>query len=212
MGKIITKEINEILESFEYLDDILNYLDELQEQNDYTDEEMDNDLDVALWKSYVYNNFNTYNAYALSEKILKRVEKEGINSGLWCYRYSCAIIYMKKFEEALKYSIHGTEIEPDYPWGWLQLARLYYKFKMIDKAYEAIEKGLELVPNDYEFLTLKDDIENDRGFNVAISHYINPEVDQDENYPRLLSIDEEDEKELEEYKARYTGSKKKGCI
>ena len=212
MSRIITKEMNEVLESFEYFKDIFNYLDEIQEENGYTDEEMDNDLDVALWRAYVLNNLDDFKAFADSVKILKKVEAEGINSGLWCYRYSCAIMYMKKFDEALKYSIHGTEVQPDYPWGWLQLARLYYKFKMIDKAYEAIEKGLELVPGDYEFLTLIDDIKNDRGFGIASSHYINPDVDQDESNPRLINLDEEDEKNQEKFKARYTGSSKKDCI
>lgn len=212
MSRIITKEAEEVLESFEYLDDILDYLNKLQDENGYTDEEMDNDLEVALWRAYVLNNYDDFKAFALSEKILKKVEAEGINSGLWCYRYSCAIMYMKKFEEALKYSIRGTEVEPDYPWGWLQLARLYYKFKMIDEAYKAIEKGLELVPGDYEFLTLIDDIKNDRGFGIASSHYINPEVDQDESNPKLINLDEENEEVQEEFKTRYTGDKKKSCV
>ncbi len=41
MSKIITEERAEKLENFEYLNDILEYLDEIQKENNYTDDEMD---------------------------------------------------------------------------------------------------------------------------------------------------------------------------
>lgn len=191
MSRIITEERAEILNNFEYLNDILEYLDEIQKENNYTDEEMDNDLDVALWRAYVYNNMDSYDYYELSEKTLAKVKDEGINSGVWCYRYSCALVYLRRFDEALEYSRKGTKAEPDYPWGWLQLGRLCYKFNLLDEAFGAIDKGLELVPNDYEFLTLKDDIENDRGYAYTNSHYINEEADKNLK-ERLINIDDEE--------------------
>ena len=191
MSKIISEEMKNILESFEYLNDVINYIDTIQKENNYTDEEMDNDLDVALWRAYVYNNMDSYEYYYLSEKTLAKVKDEGIKNGIWCYRYSCALVYLRRFEEALEYSRLGTKIEPNYPWGWLQLGRLCYKFNLLDEAFEAIDKGLELVPNDYEFLTLKDDIENDRGYAYANSHYINEEVDKNLT-ERLINIDDEE--------------------
>jgi tetratricopeptide (TPR) repeat protein len=189
---IITKEWAKKFEEAEYLQEILNGLREIQEENGYTDEEMDNDLDVALWRAFVYNNMDSYEYYELSEKTLAKVKDKGVKSGVWCYRYSCALAYMRKFEEALEYSRLGTEVEPDYPWGWLQLGRLCYKFNLLDEAFRAIDKGLELVPNDYEFLTLKDDIENDRGYAYANSHYINEEVDKNSLEDRLIDIDDEE--------------------
>ena len=191
MSKIITEERAEKLENLEYLNDILEYLDEIQKENNYTDDEMDSDLDVALWRAYVYNNMDSYDYYDLAEKTLAKVKDEGIKSGVWCYRYSCALVYLRRFDEALKYSRLGTEVEPSYPWGWLQLGRLCYKYNLLDEAFHAIDKGLELVPGDYEFLTLKDDIENDRGYAYANSHYINEEADKNLK-ERLIDVDDEE--------------------
>lgn len=188
---IVTKEWAKKLDEAEYLEDVLNGLEEIQKENGYTDEEMDNDLDVALWRAYVYNNMDSYEYYELSEKTLAKVKDKGIKSGVWCYRYSCALVYLRRFDEALEYSRLGTEVEPNYPWGWLQLGRLCYKYNLLEEAYGAIDKGLELVPNDYEFLTLKDDIENDRGYAYTNSHYIDEETDK--NYEkRLINIDDEE--------------------
>ena len=187
---IITEKWNKIFEEA-YLDDILRDLEEIQKENNYTDEEMDNDLQVALWRAYVYNNMDSYEYYELSEKTLAKVKDEGIKNGIWCYRYSCALVYLRRFDEALEYSRLGTKVDPTYPWGWLQLGRLCYKYNLLDEAFNAIDKGLELVPNDYEFLTLKDDIENDRGYAYANSHYIDEEADKNSK-ERLINIDDEE--------------------
>lgn len=187
---IVTKEWTKKFEEAEYLDEIIEGLEALQKENNYSDEEMDNDLDVALWRAYVYNNMDSYEYYELSEKTLVKVKDKGVKSGVWCYRYSCALVYLRRFEEALEYSRLGTEVEPDYPWGWLQLGRLCYKFNLLDEAFNAVEEGLKLVPNDYEFLTLKDDIENDRGYAYANSHYINEEYDKSSE-KRLIDIDDD---------------------
>lgn len=187
---IVTKEWTKKFEKVEYLDEIIEGLEALQKENNYSDEEMDNDLDVALWRAYVYNNMDSYEYYELSEKTLAKVKDKGVKSGVWCYRYSCALVYFRRFEEALEYSRLGTEVESDYPWGWLQLGRLCYKFNLLDEAFNAIEEGLKLVPNDYEFLTLKDDIENDRGYAYANSHYINEEYDKSSE-KRLIDIDDD---------------------
>lgn len=187
---IVTKEWAKKFAEAEYLDEIIEGLEALQKENNYSDEEMDNDLDVALWRAYVYNNMDSYEYYELSEKTLAKVKDKGVKSGVWCYRYSCALVYLRRFEEALEYSRLGTKVEPDYPWGWLQLGRLCYKFNLLDEAFNAIEEGLKLVPNDYEFLTLKDDIENDRGYAYTNSHYINEEYDKSTE-KRLIDIDDD---------------------
>ena len=126
---IITEKWNKIFEEA-YLDDILRGLEEIQKENNYTDEEMDNDLQVALWRAYVYNNMDSYEYYELSEKTLAKVKDEGIKNGIWCYRYSCALVYLRRFDEALEYSRLGTTVDPTYPWGWLQLGRLYGIFNL----------------------------------------------------------------------------------
>ncbi|AAL95463.1 tetratricopeptide repeat protein [Fusobacterium nucleatum subsp. nucleatum ATCC 23726] len=191
---IINKKDEEFFENVEYFSEIIDRINDIQENNNYSDEEMDNDLDVALWRAFVYINLWSYKGYAKAERILKKVENKGIKNPIWCYRYAVSIARLRKYEEALKYFLIGTEVDSTYPWNWLELGRLYYKFGELDKVFECIEKGLELVPNDYEFLTLKDDVKNDRGYFYSINHYINEEVDKTEDRELDYGDDEEWEK------------------
>lgn len=192
--RIISKEDEVFFENVEYFGEIIDRINDIQINNNYSDEEMDNDLDVALWRAFVYINLWSYKGYARAEKILKKVENKGIKNPTWCYRYAVSIARLRKYEEALKYFLIGTEVDATYPWNWLELGRLYYKFGELDKVYKCIKKGLELVPNDYEFLTLKDDVKNDRGYFYSINHYINEEVDKTEDRGLDYSDDEEWEK------------------
>lgn len=191
---IINKKDEEFFENVEYFSEIIDRINDIQENNNYSDEEMDNDLDVALWRAFVYINLWSYKGYAKAERILKKVENKGIKNPIWCYRYAVSIARLRKYEEALKYFLIGTEVDSTYPWNWLELGGLYYKFGELDKVFECIEKGLELVPNDYEFLTLKDDVKNDRGYFYSINHYINEEVDKTEDRELDYGDDEEWEK------------------
>ncbi|NME35170.1 MULTISPECIES: tetratricopeptide repeat protein [Fusobacterium] len=188
---ILTKKIIKELENQEYAVDVLPILDKFQVKNNYSDEEMDNDLEVALWRAYAYNNVNKYEFFELTEKTLSKVKEKGINNSEWCCTYACAIVYLRRFEEALEYCKRAVELDPKYPWAWLELAKLYYKFNLLDEAYKAIETGLQLRPNAYTFLTLKDDIDNDRGFAFCLTHYVDEEVDNDESEDDLLNIDDE---------------------
>ena len=100
---IVTKEWTKKFEEAEYLDEIIEGLEALQKENNYSDEEMDNDLDVALWRAFVYINLWSYKGYARAEKILKKVENKGIKNPIWCYKYAVSIARLRKYEEALKY-------------------------------------------------------------------------------------------------------------
>ena len=188
---ILTKKIIKELEKQEYAVDVLPILDKFQAEHNYSDEQMNSDLEVVLWKSFGYININKYEFFELTEKVLSNVKEEGINNSEWCYRYACAMVYLRRFEEALEYCKKSVEIKPDFAWAWLELAKLYYKFNLLDEAYKAIEKGLQLKPNDYTFLTLKDDIDNNRGFAFCLTHYVDEEADKDENKEELLNIDDE---------------------
>ena len=87
--------------------------------------------------------------------------------------------------------------------GVINLNRKAVKIKL-NKVYKCIEKGLELVPNDYEFLTLKDDVKNDRGYFYSINHYVNEEVDKTED----RGLDFSDEKEWKKFlKETHYGEK-----
>ena len=209
MNSILSKETINKLEQMEYLEDILKTLYSGIENNLYTEEEMENDLEAVLWLAYVYINYDTYSAYLKAERLLKKVEKQGEKSGVWCYRYASSLLFLKKYELALKYCEQATENDPKYPWGWLLLAKMYYKFNENEKAFKAIENGLKLVPNDYEFMTLKKEIENGESFSKIINHYIDEEYDKSrtDDKDRLERL----EKEITDYKKRYTGRTKQKC-
>ena len=55
----------------------------------------------------------------------------------------------------------GAREEPDYPWIWLQLGKLRSHFGDRAGALAATDRGLELVPGDYEFTTLRQEIERE---------------------------------------------------
>lgn len=165
---------------------------------------MDNDLDVVFWRVFVYINLWSYKGYVKVERILKKVENKGIKNFIWCYRYVVFIVRFRKYEEVLKYFLIGIEVDFIYFWNWLEFGRLYYKFGEFDKVFECIEKGLEFVLNDYEFLILKDDVKNDRGYFYFINYYINEEVDKIED----RELDYGDDEEWEKFKKEiYYGEK-----
>ena len=63
MKTILSKETINQLEQMDYLEDILRTLYSGIENNLYTEEEMENDLEAVLWLAYVYINYDTYSAY-----------------------------------------------------------------------------------------------------------------------------------------------------
>lgn len=73
-------------------------------------------------------------------------EKNAKGCATWYYRYSCALMYCSRLEEALKYAEQGAKEEPDYPWIWLQVGKLRYYFGDKKGALEAVKQGLSLEP------------------------------------------------------------------
>lgn len=80
--------------------------------------------------------------------------------------------------EALDYAEKGIREEPDYPWIWLQAGKLRSHFGNKAGALEAVARGLALEPGDYEFLTLKKEIEDDAALEQMGYHWLNPDADQ----------------------------------
>ena len=64
------------------------------------------------------------------------------------------------------------------PWIWLQAGKLRSHFGNKTGALEAVARGLALEPGDYEFLTLKNEIENNASLEAMEYHWINPDADQ----------------------------------
>ena len=109
---------------------------------------------------------------------MKDSEKNAGGCATWYYRYSVALMYCSRLEEALDYAEQGIKEEPDYPWIWLQVGKLRAHFGNKTGALEAVEHGLALEPGDYEFLTLKSEIEADEPLERMEYHWINPDADQ----------------------------------
>lgn len=184
---LFNSEDIETLKSFHtdgggYFYKMLNYLEEFIEngikENKFTLEEAREDLDIALWYSYACNNIGDYEHYYMSKEFMKYSEKNAKGCGTWYYRYTVALIYCGKLQEALKYSEQGVIEEPDYPWGWLELAKLRLHFGNKEGAVEANNRGLELVPGDYEFSRQAEEIENYYSIEALEYHYINEESDK----------------------------------
>lgn len=137
------------------------------------------DLQIALWYAYACNNLDEYEHYYMASKWMPASEKNAHGCGMWYYRYSCALVYCGRLEQALHYAEEGLKQEPGYPWGWLQAAKLRSHFGRRDAALEAVARGLELAPGDYEFTTLREEILAGSTLEEMEYHYIAPASDRE---------------------------------
>lgn len=159
------------------------YLDEFIEtgirEGRFTQREAREDLEIALWYSYAYNNLDEYRWYYMAAQWMPYSEKYARGCGTWYYRYSAALTYCGRLDEALEYAEKGAVEEPGYPWIWLQLGKLRSHFGDREGALEAVRRGLALEPEDYEFLTLQQEILEGRSLEEMEFHYIDAEADQE---------------------------------
>ena len=109
---------------------------------------------------------------------MKDSEKNAGGCATWYYRYSVALMYCGRLEEALDYAEKGIREEPDYPWIWLQAAKLRSQSGDKAGALEAVAHGLKLEPGDHEFLTLKGEIEAGEPLERMEYHWIDPGADR----------------------------------
>ena len=164
-----------------YFGKMAAYLDEFVAngiaQQSFTEEEVRADLEVALWYSYAWNNIDTYESYYSTMQWMPYSECHAQGCGIWYYRYACALLYCGKLEMALEYAERGVKEEPDYPWGWLTVAKLRSHFGDEQGALEAVDRGLALVPGDYEFTVLQQEIIMGYSLEQMEYHYIHEEND-----------------------------------
>ena len=135
------------------------------------------DLQTALWYAYACNNIGEYESYYRAARWMPDSEENAAGCGMWYYRYSCALMYCGRLEEARDYAERGVAEEPGYPWGWLQTGKLRAHFGDRAGALEAVERGLALVPEDYEFLTLREEILQGADLERMEFHWIDPGCD-----------------------------------
>ena len=131
------------------------------QEGKFTQRQAGQDLQIALWYSFACNNLDVYQYYYKAVQWMKDSEKNAKGCAMWYYRYSVALMYCGQLEEALDYAEKGIQEEPDYPWIWLQVGKLRSYFGDRAGALEAVAHGLALEPGDYEFLTLKKEIEDE---------------------------------------------------
>ena len=158
----------------QFLDD---FIESGVNEGRFTEEQAREDLQIALWYAYTYNNLDLYGAYYSVAEWMPASEKNAKGCGAWYYRYACALMYTGQLEKAREYTERGVAEDPSYPWGWLTAAKLRAHFGDKQGALDAVARGLELVPDDYEFTTLRREIEEGRTLEEMEFHWINPDSD-----------------------------------
>ncbi len=166
-----------------YFYKMLNYLDGYIKsgviKGNFTREEALADLQIALWYAYACNNIDDYAYYYRSTMYLAAAEANAHGCGTYYYRYAVALMYCGRLEDALRYAEQGAREEPDYPWTYLQLGKLRAHFGDRDGALDAVAKGLALVPDDHEFLTLEREIKEGASIEQMSYHWIDPDFDRE---------------------------------
>lgn len=192
---ILTEEVLAEIEQLEdegYMYQVLDVINRFSnagiERGDFRVSDVYTDLQVALHVAYADINIDDYEHYEHAERWLARTESKAAGCGVWYYRYSVSLMYLSRLKEALDYQEKGVLEEPDYPWGWLQLAAMRCHFGNVKGALEAVDRGLELVPGDYEFLQRREEIKQGKTLSEMANHYINEEDDK-----KLAELDENDE-------------------
>ena len=143
----------------------------------FSEQQAREDLQIALWYAYACNNIGEYEFYYRTTLWMPDSEKNAAGCGVWFYRYACALTYCGRLDEAFAYAERGVQEEPGYPWGWLHLAKLRAHFGDKAGAMEAVSRGLALVPGDYEFLTLREEIKAGASLEQMEYHWIDPGAD-----------------------------------
>ena len=186
-GSLLSTEDIEILESFDegtaayfgkMLDWLENFIKSGVEEGRFSEKQAHQDLQIALWYAFACNNLDDYVHYYRAVEWMQDSEKNAAGCATWYYRYSVALMYCGRLEEALEYAERGAQEEPDYPWVWLQAAKLRAHFGDKAGALDAVKQGLKLEPGDYEFLTLQEEIKAGATLEQMEYHWINPDADQ----------------------------------
>lgn len=185
---ILTQEEKQELESMTdeiggYFGRMALYLERLVREGTregrFTPAEAQEDRELALWRAFAWNNLGGYQNYYRARQWMAGSEKNAGGCGAWYYRYAVATLYCGEPEQSLEYHEKGALEEPDYPWNWLQLGKLRAHFGDREGAMAAADRGLALVPGDYEFTTLRREILEGRTLPEMEYHFISPEGDQE---------------------------------
>ncbi len=186
-GPVLTAEDVRELESMcegvsGYFYKMLNFLEErLQDgvrRGRFTWERVRADLDTALWYSYICNNVDEYDYYRAAQWMPDSEQAaEQARSGVWYYRYACALTYCGRLEEALS----TRRRESDWTRSMCGLAHVRQAAQPLwgpGGGPGGGGPGLALEPGDYEFTTLRREIQKGRTLEEMEFHWIDPESDR----------------------------------
>ena len=186
-GSLLSAEDIETLESFDegvsgyfkkMLDWLENFIKNGVEEGRFTEKQAHQDLQIALWYAFACLNLDDYIYYYRAAEWMKDSEENAMGCATWYYRYSVALMYCGRLEEALEYAEKGAKEESSYPWIWLEVGKLRAHFGNKAGALDAVKQGLKLEPGDHEFLTLKKEIKAGATLEQMEYHWINPDADQ----------------------------------
>ena len=148
-------------------------------KGNFTREEARANLDIALWYAYACNNIDAYEYYYRTAQRMPAAAANAAGCGTYYYRYAVALMYCGRLDDALCTAERGVCEDPDYPWTYLQLGKLRAHFGDRAGALDAVQKGLSLVPDDHEFLTLAREIEEGASIEQMSCHWIDPAFDEE---------------------------------
>ncbi|WP_242962222.1 hypothetical protein [Faecalibacterium sp. An192] len=123
-GSLLSAEDIETLASFDdgvsgYFWRMLQWLEDFIKngvgEGRFSEKQAHQDLQIALWYAFACNNLDDYIHYYQAAEWMKDSEKNAAGCGTWYYRYSVALMYCGRLEEALEYAERGTQEEPCYP-------------------------------------------------------------------------------------------------
>ncbi len=186
-GSLLSAEDIQTLASFDegvsgYFGRMLRWLEDFiksgVEEGRFTEKQARQDLQIALWYAFACNNLDDYIHYYQAVEWMKDSEKNAAGCATWYYRYSVALMYCGRLEQAREYAEQGAREEPDYPWIWLQVGKLRAHFGDAAGALDAVAQGLALEPGDYEFLTLEKEVKAGATLEQMEYHWIDPDADQ----------------------------------
>ena len=66
-------------------------------------------LDVYKRQAYAWNNLDEYDSYYKAAQWMPASEKNAQGCGTWYYRYSVALMYCGRLEEAWQYAETGAQ-------------------------------------------------------------------------------------------------------
>ena len=136
-GSLLSAEDIKTLAAFDegtagYFGKMVRWLDDFVkngiEEGRFSEKQARQDLQIALWYAFAYNNLDEYRYYCKTSEWMKDSEKNAAGCATWYYRYSVALMYCGRPDEALEYAERGAKEEPDYPWIWLQVGKLRAHF------------------------------------------------------------------------------------